>query len=79
MGNITETAHFEELARRAEEDFKFTSEEAIDLTGENMFDPEETDVITNHLGTIVPLEELTGESTDEYEEWVLGSIGDRPY
>ena len=67
MGNITETAHFEELARMAEEDFKFTSEEAIDLVAENMFDPEETDVITDHIDAL------------EYEEWILGSIGDRPY
>jgi hypothetical protein len=68
MGNITETAHFEELARQAEEDFKFTSEEAIDLVAENMFDPEETDVLTDHL-----------DPSEEYEEWILGSIGDRPY
>jgi hypothetical protein len=67
MGNITETAHFEELARQAEEDFKFTSDEAINMVGENIFDPEETDVITDHL------------DPSEYEEWILGSIGDRPY
>jgi len=64
MGNITETSYFEELQETLENESFIDEvtmasyESEIDLDRDIPFDPDEVDVITDHLDEVTELEQM---------------------
>jgi len=73
MGNITETTYFEELQETLEnesfiDEITIASYESeIDLDRDIPFDPEEVDVITNHLNEPTEVEWLESQAEVYFE------------
>jgi len=73
MGNITETTYFEELQETLEnesfiDEITIASYESeIDLDRDIPFDPEEVDVITNHLNEPTEVEWLESQAGVYFE------------
>ena len=73
MGNITETSYFEELQETLEhESFideitMVSYESEVDLDRDIPFDPEEVDVITNHLNEPTEVEWLESQAGVYFE------------
>ena len=73
MGNITETTHFENLQETLEnesfiDEITIASYESeIDLDRDIPFDPEEVDVITNHLNEPTEVEWLESQAEVYFE------------
>ena len=64
MGNITETTHFENLQETLEHESFIDEvtmasyESEVDLDRDIPFDPDEVDVITDHLDEVTELEQM---------------------
>jgi len=73
MGNITETTHFENLQETLEnesfiDEITIASYESeIDLDRDIPFDPDEVDVITNHLNEPTEVEWLESQAEVYFE------------
>ena len=79
MGNITDTTHFENLQADLEADVmdenmrwvdeltEASYESEVDLDRDIPFDPDEVDVITDHLDEVTEVEQLEADVELEYE------------
>ena len=79
MGNITETTHFENLQADLEADMidenmrwvdeltMSSYESEVDLDRDIPFDPDEVDVITDHLDEVTEVEQLEANAELYYE------------
>ena len=79
MGNITETTHFENLQADLEADVidenmrwvdeltEASYESEVDLDRDIPFDPDEVDVITDHLDEVTEVEQLEADVELYYE------------
>ena len=79
MGNITETTHFENLQADLEADMidenmrwvdeltMSSYESEVDLDRDIPFDPDEVDVITDHLDDVTEVEQLEANAELYYE------------
>ena len=79
MGNITETTHFENLQADLEADMidenmrwvdeltMSSYETEVDLDRDIPFDPDEVDVITDHLDEVTEVEQLEADVELYYE------------
>jgi len=79
MGNITETTHFENLQADLEADVmdenmrwvdeltEASYESEVDLDRDIPFDPDEVDVITDHLNEVTEVEQLEADVELYYE------------
>ena len=79
MGNITETTHFENLQADLEADMidenmrwvdeltMSSYESEVDLDRDIPFDPDEVDVITDHLDEVSEVEQLEANAELYYE------------
>ncbi len=79
MGNITETTHFENLQADLEADMidenmrwvdeltMSSYETEVDLDRDIPFDPDEVDVITDHLNEVTELEQMEADTELYFE------------
>jgi hypothetical protein len=79
MGNITDTTHFENLQADLEADVmdenmrwvdeltEASYESEVDLDRDIPFDPDEVDVITDHLNEVTEVEQLEADVELYYE------------
>ena len=79
MGNITETTHFENLQADLEADMidenmrwvdeltMSSYESEVDLDRDIPFDPDEVDVITDHLNEVTELEQMEADTELYFE------------
>ena len=73
MGNITETTHFENLQETLEnesfiDEITMASYESeLDLDRDIPFDPDEVDVITDHLNEVSVVEQLEADAELYFE------------
>ena len=73
MGNITETSYFEELQETLENESFIDEvtmasyESEIDLDRDIPFDPDEVDVITDHLDEVTEVEQMEADAELYFE------------
>ncbi|MAD59830.1 MAG: hypothetical protein CMB81_05820 [Flammeovirgaceae bacterium] len=73
MGNITETTHFENLQETLEHESFIDEvtmasyESEVDLDRDIPFDPDEVDVITDHLDEVTEVEQMEADAELYFE------------